>query len=156
MHTKRVFEITGGYPENHGFDTQHFAVRFLSNNLKALVCHSAFDYHRIHSNQNNYYHREYLSGKSNYNWIKIFSENIHFFNEEMAQMDMRDEIADIICPTLVIGGTIDPVTPPACSEAIAFAIGDNAILHMFEGCGHGPHRDNPDGAENVMRNFLKN
>jgi len=82
MHTKRAFEITGGYPENHGFDTQHFAVRFLSNNLKALVCHSAFDYHRIHSNQNNYYHREYLSGKSNYNWIKIFSENIHFFNEE--------------------------------------------------------------------------
>ena len=82
MHTKRAFEITGGYPENHGFDTQHFAVRFLSNNLKALVCHSAFDYHRIHSNQNNYYHREYLSGKSNYNWIKIFSENIHFFDDE--------------------------------------------------------------------------
>lgn len=81
---------------------------------------------------------------------------IHFFNEEMAQMDMRDEIAEIICPTLVIGGTIDPVTPPACSEAIALAIGDNAILHMFEGCGHGPHRDNPDGAEKVMRNFLKN
>ena len=79
---------------------------------------------------------------------------IHFFTDEMPQMDLRDEIADIVCPTLVIGGTVDPITPPVCSEAIASAIGDNAILHMFERCGHGPHRDNPDGAEKVMRNFL--
>ena len=63
-------------------------------------------------------------------------------------------IANITCPTLVIGGTIDPVTPPLCSQSIADAIGDNARLQMFEGCGHGPHRDNPEGAEKVMRNFL--
>ena len=79
---------------------------------------------------------------------------VHFFTDEMARMDMRAEIAGITCPTLVIGGTIDPVTPPACSHAIATAIGSNAVLHMFEGCGHGPHRDNPDGAEKVMRGFL--
>jgi proline iminopeptidase len=72
----------------------------------------------------------------------------------MAQMDMRAEIANITCPTLVIGGAIDPVTPPICSEAIADAIGDNARLQMLEGCGHGPHRDNPQGAEKIMRNFL--
>ena len=79
---------------------------------------------------------------------------LHFFADEMARMDMRAEIANITCPTLVIGGTIDPVTPPLCSEAIANAIGDNARLQMFEGCGHGPHRDDPEGAEKVMRNFL--
>ena len=79
---------------------------------------------------------------------------LHFFSDEMAQMDMRAEIAKITCPTLVIGGTMDPVTPPLCSQAIADAIGDNARLQMFEGCGHGPHRDDPEGAEKVMRNFL--
>ena len=79
---------------------------------------------------------------------------LHFFSDEMARMDMRAEIANITCPTLVIGGTIDPVTPPLCSQAIADAIGDNARLQMFEGCGHGPHRDDPEGAEKVMRNFL--
>ncbi len=79
---------------------------------------------------------------------------LHFFADEMARMDMRDEIANITCPTLVVGGTIDPVTPPVCSQAIADAIGDNAHLQMFEGCGHGPHRDDPEGAEKVMRNFL--
>ena len=81
---------------------------------------------------------------------------LHFFSNEMAQMDMRSEIKSITCPTLVIGGTIDPVTPPVCSQTIADAIGDNAYLHMFEGCGHGPHRDDPKGAEKVMRSFLSN
>ena len=79
---------------------------------------------------------------------------LHFFANEMARMDMRAEIANITCPTLVIGGTIDPVTPPICSQAISDAIGNNARLKLFEGCGHGPHRDDPDGAEKVMRSFL--
>jgi proline iminopeptidase len=79
---------------------------------------------------------------------------IHFFSDEMVRMDMLAEIANIACPTLVIGGTVDPVTPPICSQAIADAIGDNAQLELFEGCGHGPHRDDPEGAERVMRSFL--
>ena len=79
---------------------------------------------------------------------------LHFFSDEMARMNMLAEIANIACPTLVIGGTIDPVTPPICSQAIADAIGENAKLEMFQGCGHGPHRDDPEGAERVMRSFL--
>ena len=69
-------------------------------------------------------------------------------------MDMRAEISNITCPTLVIGGSIDPVTPVVCSQVIAEAIGHNAQLEIFNDCGHGPHRDNPQGAEKVMRDFL--
>ena len=54
----------------------------------------------------------------------------------------------------MIGGTLDPATPTECSEVITESIGKNACHHMFEGCGHGPHRDDPDGAEKVMRRFL--
>ena len=79
---------------------------------------------------------------------------LHFFADEMATMDMRAEIANITCPTLVIGGTLDPVTPTLCSQVITDSIGENACLEMFEGCGHGPHRDDPDGAEKVVRHFL--
>ena len=81
---------------------------------------------------------------------------LHFFADEMARMDMHAEIGNISCPTLVVGGAIDPVTPPICSQAIAEAIGNNARLKLFEGCGHGPHRDDPEGAEKVMRGFLVN
>ena len=79
---------------------------------------------------------------------------LHFFSDEMARMDMRAEIANITCPTLVIAGTIDPVTPLVCSQAIADAIGNNARLQMIEGCGHGPHRDDPEAVERVLRGFL--
>ena len=81
---------------------------------------------------------------------------LHFFSNEMAKMDMCAAIANITCPTLVIGGMLDPVTPPICSQTIASAIGPNASLQMFEDCGHGPHRDDPEGAEKVMRHFLTN
>ncbi len=79
---------------------------------------------------------------------------VHFFGHEMKDMDMRGEVSGITCPTLVLGGALDPVTPPVCSEEIARAVGGNATLEMFEGCGHGVHRDEPDKAERVMRAFL--
>ncbi len=79
---------------------------------------------------------------------------VHFFRNEMMQMDLRPGLAAIPCPTLVLGGAEDPVTPVVCSEEIAQAIGHNARLELFEGCGHGVHRDDPDGAERVMRDFL--
>ena len=79
---------------------------------------------------------------------------VHFFQDEMKTMDMRAEIAGIDCPTLVLAGAIDPVTPVACARDIAEAIGANAQLEVFEGCGHGVHRDDPDRAEQVLRAFL--
>ena len=69
-------------------------------------------------------------------------------------MDLRPSIAAIKCPTLVLGGAEDPVTPTRCSEEIAAAIGANARLEVLEGCGHGVHRDDPEGAEQMMRAFL--
>lgn len=89
------------------------------------------------------------------NWaIQRPEVTVHFFANEMMAMDLRPGIAAIECPTLVLGGAEDPVTPVICSQEIAAAIGANARLEIFEGCGHGVHRDNPDGAETMMREFL--
>lgn len=79
---------------------------------------------------------------------------VHFFSNEMMDMDLRPGIGAITCPTLVLGGAEDPVTPVRCSQEIAAAIGDNARLEIFSGCGHGVHRDEPDRAEKMMRDFL--
>ena len=79
---------------------------------------------------------------------------VHFFRNEMMEMDLRPGLAAITCPTLVLGGALDPVTPVICSEEIAQAIGTNARLEIFAGCGHGVHRDDPEGAERMMRAFL--
>ncbi len=60
----------------------------------------------------------------------------------------------VSCPTLVVGGTDDPVTPPICSQMIADAIGKNVHLQLSEGCEHGPNQDVPEETENAMRSFL--
>lgn len=89
------------------------------------------------------------------NWaIQRPEVNVHFFANEMMDMDLRPGIAGITCPTLVLGGAEDPVTPVQCSKDIAAAIGENARLEIFDGCGHGVHRDEPDAAEAMMRAFL--
>jgi proline iminopeptidase len=80
---------------------------------------------------------------------------VHFFDNEMPDMDMRADLGQVACPTLVLAGAMDPVTPVKCSEEIAHAIGENARLEIFEGCGHGVYRDNPDGSDKIMRAFLQ-
>ncbi|MEO0390550.1 MAG: alpha/beta hydrolase, partial [Pseudomonadota bacterium] len=79
---------------------------------------------------------------------------VHFFANEMKKMDLRPGLATLTMPTLVLAGAEDPVTPTPCARQIAQARGPEAQLHIFEGCGHGPHRDKPDETAEVMRAFL--
>ncbi|HEY4941540.1 MAG TPA: alpha/beta hydrolase [Rhizomicrobium sp.] len=79
----------------------------------------------------------------------------HFALGEMRTMNALPGLANIVCPTLVTVGTYDPITPVICSEEIVAEMpGGLAQLEVFQGAGHGVHRDQPDEAERVMRRFL--
>ena len=79
----------------------------------------------------------------------------HFSQGEIHEMDARPALGGIVCPTLILAGSYDPITPVACSEEIAAALPQRiAQLEIFEGAGHGVHRDQPDKAERVLRAFL--
>lgn len=79
----------------------------------------------------------------------------HFILGEMRTMDRLAGLANIKCPTLVLAGGYDPITPIACSEEIMAALPDGiAQLEIFPEAGHGVHRDDPAGAEAVLRRFL--
>lgn len=82
MFTKKAFQITGGYPTNHGFDTQGFAWRFLARGLIAYTCPEAVYWHRIAFHKS-YYLREYESGKISHNWNKIVLEFFFLFSDEV-------------------------------------------------------------------------
>lgn len=80
----------------------------------------------------------------------------HFFLGEMIEMDQLASLTSILCPTLVLAGRHDPITPVSCSEAIAAAISAHLVeFHIFENAGHGVHRDDPTGADQIMRDFLE-
>ena len=102
MLTKKAFEITGGYPTAHGFDTQGFAMRFFSHGLVGYVCPDTTYLHRIAFHKS-YYTREYESGKTNYNWLLVLEEILHLLSDESIQalyafdLHSSDSIYDTLC-----------------------------------------------------------
>ena len=73
----------------------------------------------------------------------------------MREMDLRAGLAKVKCPALVLAGTYDPITPVVCSEEINAALPKGlSQLEVFDGAGHGVHRDQPEKAETVLRRFL--
>ena len=93
MFTKKAFEMIGGYPENHGFDTQSFAWRFLANGLVAYACPGATYLHRIQFNKS-YYIREYESGRINHNWYKTLEEFLYLFDEKIQKAILFSDLND--------------------------------------------------------------
>jgi pimeloyl-ACP methyl ester carboxylesterase len=78
-----------------------------------------------------------------------------FIQKEQGAMDMVGDLAAIACPTLVLGGAADPITPVSCAEEIHRALPAGlGRLEIFEGAGHGVHRDQPERAEATLRAFL--
>jgi proline iminopeptidase len=79
----------------------------------------------------------------------------HFILGEQRRMDLLTGLSAVRCPTLVLAGGVDPITPLSCAEAIAAALPAGVgELVVFEAAGHGVHRDEPERAEAVLRRFL--
>ncbi|MFZ2994748.1 3-oxoadipate enol-lactonase [Sphingobium sp.] len=68
-------------------------------------------------------------------------------------MDMRRMVGLIAAPTLVIGGTLDPATPPAHSEALARSIA-GARLVMLD-AAHLSNVEQPDAFAQAVTDFLQ-
>jgi pimeloyl-ACP methyl ester carboxylesterase len=69
--------------------------------------------------------------------------------------DLRPALARVRCPTLVMGGEEDPMTPIVCQEEIAAALPPHLVrFERFAGCGHGVVHDAPERAMAVIREFI--
>ncbi len=80
----------------------------------------------------------------------------HFFarDGEIWSFDLLKDLATIRCPTLVMGGDEDPITPIECQQDIAAAIPQQWVrFERFADAGHGVFRDNP-AAYMTIRNFI--
>lgn len=82
LYTKESYLKTSGYPENHGFDTQCFEVRYLSKNNKVFVCKDTYFLHRQARKGDSYFEREYNKGNFSKNYYLILEEIIELFSEK--------------------------------------------------------------------------
>ena len=76
------------------------------------------------------------------------------FDGEM-EMDQRAGLAAVTCPTLVLSGTLDPITPPSSSAEIMSALPPGVgQLETFERSGHYIHQTEPDPFFAALERFI--
>ena len=69
--------------------------------------------------------------------------------------DMLSDLARIRCPTLVLGGVLDPMLPIECQRDLASAVAPGLLTYReFNDCGHGVIRDVPNEALPLLREFI--
>ena len=78
---------------------------------------------------------------------------LKLFNEGIADWDMRDSLASIEAPTLVITGEYDFICGPACADDIAGGI-SRAEKVVVEDCGHFTFVEKPDEFCAAIETFL--
>src|SRR5213593_4601623 len=65
------------------------------------------------------------------------------------------DLSRVRCPTLVVGGEDDPMTPIECQADIAAALPAHLVrFERFPGCGHAVLPDAPERALAVIRDFI--
>jgi pimeloyl-ACP methyl ester carboxylesterase len=75
---------------------------------------------------------------------------------EYHRMDLRSCLARVTCPTLVLGGEQDPITPIELSEELADALGSKVVrFERLPDCGHPVFKDDPNRALALIRDFMQ-
>ena len=77
------------------------------------------------------------------------------FNGPFDVLDLRADLPRIACPTFVLCGEDDPMTPPVASRELMDLLPDGlGQLEIFGDCGHSTYRDQPDLTEQSLRAFF--
>jgi proline iminopeptidase len=88
----------------------------------------------------------------------VSHEVLSFFERPQGEgvvFDLSAELSRVRCPTLVIGGEDDPITPIEEQQEIIDALPQGlARFKRFPHCGHGVYRDDPAPMLQVISEFL--
>ena len=67
--------------------------------------------------------------------------------------NIADELPSIKCPTLLVWGNQDTITPPFVAEKFQELI-PNSELQFIDKCGHAPMMERPESFNVILREFL--
>jgi len=104
-------------------------------------------------------HADHLTDRGLVVTVKTMARNVGrlaFTRQQraiMSRLDSRPHLASIACPTLVLCGREDAVTPPALHEEIAAGI-PAARLQMIDRCGHLSTLEQPQAVTAALLEWL--
>lgn len=81
---------------------------------------------------------------------------LHFQQGERADWNLSSQLNAISCPTWIVTGQNDPITPPQLSEEMAELLGGTSTLTIAEQAGHGIYRDQPELFYKLLKEFRRN
>ncbi len=101
----------------------------------------------------------YTRTKQSQDWLKrtVMNEplTLAFFRGEGKTFNLLPALSQIRCPTLVMAGDEDPITPLADADEIMAAMAPGvARLVRFPNAGHGVFRDQPGPFFSALREFI--
>jgi proline iminopeptidase len=80
---------------------------------------------------------------------------LFFVERELQRMDLLHQLSRVKCPTLIVAGEDDPITPLADAEEIAAALPRDLFrFECFAGAGHGVFRDQSAAFFRILREFI--
>ncbi len=74
--------------------------------------------------------------------------------EALSSVDLRDRLAGLRMPVLVVQGRLDRIVPPAAAEALVDAVPDGR-LEVVDTAGHAPFMSHPDRVAAAIGDFLR-
>lgn len=81
---------------------------------------------------------------------------LHFNNGEMKTFDLHQSLSAVSCPTLLIGGALDPVIPPAAFAELRDALPAHLVeAHLIEEAGHTIGLDAPERFQSLVTDFVR-
>lgn len=92
LFTKTSWSASGGYPENHGFDTQCFEIRYLAAGHRVFTCPDTVFYHRLSKSHSSYFQRVYQNGEFSKNFYLIYEDIFHLFSRKVRRHILEFDI----------------------------------------------------------------
>jgi 3-oxoadipate enol-lactonase len=86
-------------------------------------------------------------------FLAVDLETFHGACAALAALDLRDQLASVAVPVLVLVGEQDEATPPAMSRELAAGL-PHAQLVELPGCAHVPQLQAPEQFMAAMRPFI--
>jgi 3-oxoadipate enol-lactonase len=80
-------------------------------------------------------------------------QTFHAACEALATLDVRDRLAQVTVPALVLVGEHDEATPPAMSAELAAGLPDGRLV-VLPGCAHVPQLQDPELFLDAIRDFI--
>jgi 3-oxoadipate enol-lactonase len=86
-------------------------------------------------------------------FLKTDPEVLQAACADLAELDLRPQLARVKVPVLVLVGEHDEATPPPMSRELAASL-PNARLKVIAGCAHVPQLQSPETFLEAIGDFL--